>query len=100
MLPSLVLIAAGADASRSLLLSQVVLSFGIPFAVIPLVIFCGDRGLMGTLVNARHQRRGMDRGGGDRLSEPLPPRADLRVTISSGYGAGEVPPAAIAEVVA
>ncbi len=53
MLPSLVLIAAGADASRSLLLSQVVLSFGIPFAVIPLVIFCGDRGLMGTLVNTR-----------------------------------------------
>ncbi len=47
------LIAAGADASRSLLLSQVVLSFGIPFAVIPLVIFCGDRGLMGTLVNTR-----------------------------------------------
>ena len=56
MLPSLVIIAAGADASRALLLSQVVLSFGIPFAVIPLVIFCGDRSLMGTLVNGRAVR--------------------------------------------
>ena len=36
VLPSLAIIAAGADASRALLLSQVVLSFGIPFAVIPL----------------------------------------------------------------
>jgi manganese transport protein len=32
-------------------LSQVVLSFGIPFALIPLVLFCRDRRLMGGLVN-------------------------------------------------
>ena len=53
MIPSLAIIAAGADASRALLLSQVVLSLAIPFAVIPLLIFCGDRRLMGTLVNSR-----------------------------------------------
>ena len=53
MLPSLVIIAAGVDTSRALIFSQVVLSFGIPFALIPLVIFCGDRRLMGTLVNTR-----------------------------------------------
>jgi manganese transport protein len=36
-----------------LVLSQVVLSFGIPFALIPLLLFCRDRELMGTLVNRR-----------------------------------------------
>jgi manganese transport protein len=53
MLPALVIIAAGANPSRVLVLSQVVLSFGIPFALVPLVLFCRNRGLMGTLVNRR-----------------------------------------------
>ena len=35
------------------MLSQVALSFGIPFALIPLLWFCRDRSLMGTLVNRR-----------------------------------------------
>jgi manganese transport protein len=51
MLPALVVIAIGFDPSRALVLSQVVLSFGIPFALVPLLLFCRDRGLMGTLVN-------------------------------------------------
>jgi manganese transport protein len=37
----------------ALVLSQVVLSFGIPFALIPLILFCRDRRLMGALVNRR-----------------------------------------------
>src|SRR5207253_347869 len=49
----IIVIAIGLDATRSLVLSQVVLSFGIPFALIPLLMFCRDRGLMGTLVNHR-----------------------------------------------
>src|SRR5438309_980413 len=53
MAPALVVIAIGLDPSRALVLSQVVLSFGIPFALIPLLVFCRDRGLMGTLVNKR-----------------------------------------------
>ena len=53
MVPALVIIAIGVDPSRSLVLSQVVLSFGIPFALIPLVLFCRDRSLMGALVNRR-----------------------------------------------
>jgi manganese transport protein len=53
MLPALVIIALGVDPSRALVLSQVVLSFGIPFALIPLVLFCRDRSLMGELVNRR-----------------------------------------------
>jgi len=53
MAPAIVIIAAGVDASRALVLSQVVLSFGIPFALIPLLWFCRDRSLMGALVNRR-----------------------------------------------
>jgi manganese transport protein len=53
MLPAFVVIAVGADPSRALVISQVVLSFGIPFALVPLLLFCRDRELMGTLVNRR-----------------------------------------------
>src|SRR6266567_3809757 len=53
MLPALVVIGIGVDPSRTLVLSQVVLSFGIPFALIPLVIFTSRRDVMGPLVNPR-----------------------------------------------
>jgi manganese transport protein len=53
MLPALVVVAVGVDPSRALVISQVVLSFGIPFALIPLVVFCRNRELMGSLVNRR-----------------------------------------------
>jgi manganese transport protein len=51
--PALVVIASGVDPSRALVLSQVVLSFGIPFALVPLIWLTGKRELMGTLVNSR-----------------------------------------------
>jgi manganese transport protein len=53
MAPALVIIAVGIDASRALVLSQVALSFGIPFALIPLIWFTRDRTVMGSLVNTR-----------------------------------------------
>ena len=53
MIPALVVIAVGFSPTRALVLSQVFLSFGIPFALIPLLIFTGDKGLMGSLVNRR-----------------------------------------------
>jgi manganese transport protein len=53
MAPSLIVIALGADPTRTLVLSQVVLSFGLPFAVIPLVAFTARRDIMGILVNRR-----------------------------------------------
>ena len=53
MIPALIVAAIGLDPTRTLVLSQVVLSFGIPFALIPLVMFTAKRGLMGTLVNRR-----------------------------------------------
>ena len=53
MLPAFVVIAIGLDPSRTLVVSQVVLSFGIPFALIPLVYFTSRRDVMGQLVNRR-----------------------------------------------
>lgn len=53
MAPALVILAIGVNPSRALVLSQVVLSFGIPFALIPLLSFCRRRDLMGGLVNRR-----------------------------------------------
>ena len=51
--PALAIIAAGVDPSRVLVLSQVVLSFGIPFALVPLLAFTRRRDLMGALANTR-----------------------------------------------
>jgi manganese transport protein len=53
LLPALIVLAIGVDPSRALVISQVVLSFGIPFALVPLVIFTSRRDLMGSLVNTR-----------------------------------------------
>jgi len=53
MAPSLAVIAAGFDPTRTLVVSQVVLSFGLPFAVIPLVMFTRRPDIMGDLVNKR-----------------------------------------------
>jgi manganese transport protein len=53
MLPALIILAAGLNPSRSLVISQVVLSFGIPFALIPLLIHCRNHQVMGALVNRR-----------------------------------------------
>jgi manganese transport protein len=51
--PAIVVLALGVDPSRALVVSQVVLSFGIPFALIPLVRLTSDRDLMGADANHR-----------------------------------------------
>jgi manganese transport protein len=53
LVPSLLVIAIGLDPTRTLVISQVVLSFGLPFTIIPLVLFTSDRRLMGPLANRR-----------------------------------------------
>lgn len=53
MAPSMVVIYLGFDPTRSLVLSQVVLSFALPIAVIPLVLFTSNKSLMTDLVNTR-----------------------------------------------
>ena len=53
MLPSLIVIGLGLDPTRTLVISQVVLSFGLPFALVPLILFTRRSDLMGVLVNRR-----------------------------------------------
>ncbi len=53
MIPALLVIALGLDPTRTLVLSQVVLSFTLPIPVITLIMFTRNRKLMGTLVNRR-----------------------------------------------
>jgi manganese transport protein len=53
IVPSLIVIFIGFDPTRTLVISQVVLSFGLPFAIIPLIIFTRRRDIMGILVNGR-----------------------------------------------
>ena len=49
--PALIVIFMGLDPTRTLVISQVILSFGLPFAIIPLVLFTRNKNLMGSLVN-------------------------------------------------
>ena len=53
MLPALVVLAIGVNPTEALVLSQVVLSFGIPFALVPLLLLTRRRDIMGGLVNRR-----------------------------------------------
>ena len=53
MVPAIVVVAIGLDPTRTLVISQVLLSFGLPFALVPLVLFTQRRRLMGTLTNAK-----------------------------------------------
>jgi manganese transport protein len=53
MAPALIVLGVGLDPTRSLVISQVVLSFGIPFALVPLLLLTRRRDVVGTLVNAR-----------------------------------------------
>lgn len=53
MVPALAVILMGVSEQKALVASQVILSFGIPFALVPLLCFTANRRLMGNLVNGR-----------------------------------------------
>src|SRR5689334_8470334 len=53
LVPALIVIAVGINPTDALVISQVVLSFGIPFALVPLVLLARRRDVMGSLVNPR-----------------------------------------------
>jgi manganese transport protein len=53
IVPSILVIAIGLNPTRTLVMSQVVLSFGLPFAVIPLIMFTRKENIMGVLVNKK-----------------------------------------------
>ncbi len=54
MIPAILVIALGLDPLRILIMSQVALSFALPFAIIPLIAFTRKREVMGEHLNARH----------------------------------------------
>jgi manganese transport protein len=53
MLPALIVLAAGVNTTEALVLSQIVLSFGIPFALFPLIVITRDPAIMGEMVNQK-----------------------------------------------
>jgi len=53
MAPALVVLGLGLDPTRTLVISQVVLSFGIPFALVPMIVLTSRKRVMGALVNKR-----------------------------------------------
>jgi manganese transport protein len=54
MAPALLVLALGLDPSSTLVISQVVLSFGIPFALVPMILITRRADVMGELVNRRY----------------------------------------------
>ena len=56
LIPALLVLGAGLEPTHALVISQVILSFGVPFALIPLVRLTSDRTLMGRHVNSRSLR--------------------------------------------
>ncbi len=53
IIPAMVVIIVGLDPTRTLVISQVILSFGLPFTIIPLIIFTKQKSIMGVLVNRK-----------------------------------------------
>lgn len=53
IIPPIAIIASGVNPTSALVMSQVVLSFGIAFALIPLILFTSKKRIMGDLTNAR-----------------------------------------------
>jgi manganese transport protein len=53
MLPALLVLAIGINPTQALVYSQIVLSFGIPFALIPLILITRDKQIMGAMANRR-----------------------------------------------
>jgi len=53
LIPALVILGIGVDPTRALVVSQVFLSFGIPFVLVPLLRLTSDRSVMGDYVNSR-----------------------------------------------
>jgi manganese transport protein len=53
IIPAIIIVAIGIDPTRALIVSQVALSFGIPFALIPLLLVTASRRIMAEAVNTK-----------------------------------------------
>ena len=90
MLLALIVLGAGLPPTTCLVISQVVLSFGVPFALVPLVALTRRADVMGALVNRRPDHaRGRRRGRPDHRDERLPAR-DRAVATSARHFEGVV----------
>ena len=79
MTPALVVLAIGLDPTKSLVASQVVLSFGIPFALVPLVLLTRRPDIMGVVrQRSRHDGGGQRGGRPDHRAQPVPRGQDVR----------------------
>ena len=90
MAPALVVLGIGVDPSRALVISQVVLSFGIPFALVPLVLLTrrrDDHGRAGQ--PTAHDGARVHRGGPDHRPQRLSARSDVRLGSLDSNGARE-----------
>ena len=103
MIPALVVLAIGVSPTSALVLSQVVLSFGIPFALVPLLLLTRRKDVMGAHVNRLldHRRRRRDRRA-DQRAQRLPARAgrsgsaSVASTCSIAWSSSSRAPAAFA----
>ena len=91
MIPALVVIAIGFEPTATLVISQVVLSFGIPFALIPLAIFTSKRKLMGGLVKDQTHHDSCEPGGrADSRAESVSAVQHIYRTILTGQEASSI----------
>ena len=91
--PALIVLGLGIDPTDALVGSQVVLSFGIPFALVPLVLLARRRDLMGSLANPRWlTARGRRALGPDHRPQRLPARAGLHRLARYSRGLMAKPP--------
>ncbi len=75
--PALIVLGVGLDPTDALVFSQVVLSFGIPFALVPLVLIARRQDVMGSLVNPRWLTALPAARGADHRAQRLPAPAGL-----------------------
>ena len=92
--PALVVLAIGVDPTRALVVSQVVLSFGIPFALIPLLVIARRRRVMGAMVNPGLAHDRSPRCSPRRSS---PSTCSCSSSSSSASRAGRLAPMALSE---
>ena len=81
MTPALIVLASGVNATDTLVLSQVVLSFGIPFALVPMILLTRRAGPDGRARQPHpHDRDRLDRGGADHRPQRLPALRDAALS--------------------
>ena len=91
MTPALIVLALGVNPTDALVISQVVLSFGIPFALVPLVLLTRKPEIMGNFANAGPRRSRRASSLGDHRAQRVPAVQDVRRIAGSAEPGLKVP---------